>query len=427
MSDYDYGLSSTNAIVDVRQSSRLWMGLSGNLWRLAGVTGIAQFIMSLWAWQFGIFLAGVVEKWQIGLTFSIGTFAMIAGYAVSGTVADFIGRKNAMTFSFIPMGAGLLALRFFPIWPLIPLEYGVTSFGWAFVIIMSRAMPADEIALTDGQNSARTFNMTLLPAFLVDGISPIIAAVLLDTGYVAGDLHLLAGLGALVAIIANMRIVRESLGKDLMQKAKAGPIITFRGLGRNFWIFTTGMFGFVFIGNLAFPYLGNLVVGEWGLSESTYGYAWAAYSFTCVILMYNVSSLTDKNVRVALILAIWSTAVILGLFANSSGVLALVVLNIVWAAPLVIWTGAENSLAVNGVSDEMKGRALGTYQFMMSSTRLFGSFVGAVLWEYFGNLRTVFSIASIGGLIIVIGLAYAIMSIKIERKPRVPAILGKAE
>ncbi|MFW9957045.1 MAG: hypothetical protein ACFFCT_03150 [Candidatus Odinarchaeota archaeon] len=427
MSDYDYGLSSTNAIVDVRQSSRLWMGLSGNLWRLAGVTGIAQFIMSLWAWQFGIFLAGVVEKWQIGLTFSIGTFAMIAGYAVSGTVADFIGRKNAMTFSFIPMGAGLLALRFFPIWPLIPLEYGVTSFGWAFVIIMSRAMPADEIALTDGQNSARTFNMTLLPAFLVDGISPIIAAVLLDTGYVAGDLHLLAGLGALVAIIANMRIVRESLGKDLMQKAKAGPIITFRGLGRNFWIFTTGMFGFVFIGNLAFPYLGNLVVGEWGLSESTYGYAWAAYSFTCVILMYNVSSLTDKNVRVALILAIWSTAVILGLFANSSGVLALVVLNIVWAAPLVIWTGAENSLAVNGVSDEMKGRALGTYQFMMSSTRLFGSFVGAILWEYFGNLRTVFSIASIGGLIIVIGLAYAIMSIKIERKPRVPTVLGKAE
>jgi MFS family permease len=427
LSKHDYGLSLTNAIVDVRQSSRLWMGLSGNLWRLAGVTGIAQFIMSLWAWQFGIFLAGVVEKWQIGLTFSIGTFAMIVGYAVSGTVADFIGRKNAMTFAFIPMCIGLFALRFFPIWPLIPIEYGVTSFGWAFVIIMSRAMPADEIALTDGKNSARTFNMTLLPAFLVDGISPIIAALLLDAGYVAGDLHLLAALGALVAIIANTKIVRESLGKDLMQKAKSGPIITFRGLGRNFWIFTTGMFGFVFIGNLAFPYLGNLVVGEWGLSESTYGFAWAAYSFTCVILMYNVSSLTDKNVRVALVFAIWSTAVIVGLFSLGSGVLELVVLNIIWAAPLVVWTGAENSLAVNGVSDEMKGRALGTYQLLMSSTRLFGSFVGAVLWEYFGSLRTVFSIASIGGLIVVVGLTYAIMSIKIERKPRETAALGKTE
>jgi MFS family permease len=425
--DYDFGLSSTNIIVDIRQSTRLWMGLSGNLWRLAGVAGIAQFSMSLWAWQFGIFLAGVVEKWQIGLTFSIGTFAMIIGYGVSGTVADFIGRKNALIFSFVPMCAGLLALRFFPIWPLIPLEYGVTSFGWAFVIIMSRAMPADEIAQTDGQNSARIFNMTLLPAFLVDGISPIVAALLLDAGYVAGDLHLLAALGALVAIVATSRIVKESLGRDLMQKAKAGPMITFRGLGRNFWIFTSGMFGFVFIGNLAFPYLGNLVVGEWGLNESTYGFAWAAYSFTSVILMYNVSSLTDKNVRVALVLAIWSTAVILGLFALGSGVLELIILNIIWAAPLVVWTGAENSLAVNGVTDEMKGRALGTYQLLMSSTRLFGSFVGAILWDYFGSLRTVFSIASIGGLIMVIGLTYAIMSIKIERKSRETVVLGKTE
>jgi MFS family permease len=403
------------------------MGLSGNLWRLAAVTGVAQFCMSLWAWQFGIFLAGVVEKWQIGLTFSIGTFAMIVGYGVSGTVADFIGRKNAMIFSFIPMFAGLLALRFLPIWPLIPLEYGVTSFGWAFVVIMSRAMPADEIAQTDGQNSARIFNMTLLPAFLVDGISPIIAAILLDLGYVAGDLHLLAALGALVAIIATSRIVRESLGKDMMQKAQAGPIITIRGLGRNFWVFTGGMLGFVFIGNFAFPYLGNLVVGEWGLSQSTYGFAWAAYSFTSVILMYNVSSLTDKNVRVTLVFAIWGTAVIIGLFALGSGVLELIILNIIWAVPLVIWTGAENSLAVNGVTNEMKGRALGTYQFMMSATRLFGSFVGAILWDYFGSLRTVFSIASIGGLIIVIGLTYAIMSIKIERTHLESVVLGKTE
>jgi MFS family permease len=423
----DYGMIEKHNIVDIRHSNRRWLGLSGNLWRLAGVTGIAQFCMSLWAWQFGIFLAGVVEKWQIGLTFSIGTFAMILGYAVSGTVADFIGRKNALSFSFIPMFFGLFFLRFFPVWPLIPIEYGVTSFGWAFVIIMSRAIPADEIAQSDGENSARVFNMTLLPAFLVDGISPIIAAILLDIGYVAGDLHLLASLGALVAIIANTRIVKESLGKDLMQKAKSGPIISFRGLGRNFWIFTFGMFGFVFIGNLAFPYLGNLVVGDWGLSESTYGFAWSAYSFTSVILMYNVSGLADRNVRVALIFAVWSTAVIVGLFASGSGVVELIILNIVWAAPLVIWTGAENSLAVNGVSDEMKGRALGTYQFMMSSTRLFGAFFGAVLWDYFGSLRIVFSIASVGGLIIVVGLTYALMSIEIQKRGQVVRELGSAE
>lgn len=413
--------------VDTGQSSRRWLGLSGNLWRLAAVTGVAQFCMSLWAWQFGIFLAGVVEKWQIGLTFSIGTFAMIVGYAVSGTVSDLIGRKHAMTFAFVPMFVGLLGLRLFPVWPLIPLEYGIVFFGWAFVIIMSRAMPADEIAQTSGENSARIFNMTLLPAFLVDGISPIIAAILLDAGYVAGDLHLLASLGALIAIVANNRIVKESLGKELMERAKAGPVITFRGLGKNFWIFTLGMLGFVFIGNLAFPYVGNLVVEDWGLSDSAYGYAWAAYSFTCVILMYNLSGLVDKNVRVALILALWSIAVILGIFAFSSGVWALVILNIAWAVPLVIWTGAENSLAVNGVSNEMKGRALGTYQFMLSTTHLFGAFFGAILWDYFGSLRTVFSIASIGGLVIVIGLTYALMSVEIIKEPRATLELNKTE
>ncbi len=425
----DKGCTPPTAIssVGTRQPDRRRLGLSGNLWRLAGVAGVAQFSMSLWAWQFGIFLSGVVEKWQIGLTFSVGTFALIVGYAVSGTVADLIGRKHAMTFAFVPMSVGLFALRFFPIWPLIPLEYGVTYFGWAFVIIMSRAMPADEIAQTGGQNSARIFNMTLLPAFLVDGISPIIAAILLDLGYVAGDLHLLASIGALVAIAANTRIVKESLCKDLMERAKAGPMFTLRGLGKNFWIFTLGMLGFVFIGNLAFPYQGNLAVQEWGLSDSVYGYAWAAYSFTCVILMYNVSSLVDKNVRVALILAMWSIAVILGVMAFSSGVLALVIINIVWAAPLVIWTGAENSLAVNGVSNELKGRALGTYQLMMSATHLFGAFFGAILWDYFGSLRTVFSIASIGGLVAVIVLTYALMSVEIIRNPRSTKELDKTE
>ena len=48
-------------------SSRKVMGLNMNLWRLALVTGVAQFSMSLWGWDFSIFLefnVGVL-KWQI--------------------------------------------------------------------------------------------------------------------------------------------------------------------------------------------------------------------------------------------------------------------------------------------------------------------------------------------------------------------------
>ena len=62
----------------------------------------------------------------------------------------------------------------------------------------------------------------------------------------------------------------------------------------------------------------------------------------------------------------------------------------------------------------MKGRALGTYQFLMSSTRLVGQFIGAVLWEYFGSLRTVYGISSIAGMILVIWLTYTLMTLKLE-------------
>ena len=416
MTDLDSGATSEEAsIVESRSVDKFRFGLSGNLQRLAIVTGIAQFAMSLWAWQIGIFLEDSVSHlWQIGLTFSIGTFAMIVGYAISGTLADYIGRKNTMVVGFIPMFVGLVSLRFFPVWPLIPLEYATIQIGWAFILIMTSAMPADEIALTSGLNAARTFNMVLLPAFLIDGTSPIIAGLLLNAGYVAGDLHLLAAVGALVAMAATYRGVRESLGQDIIEKAKSGSMIVLRGLGRNFWIFVSGMFGFIFVMNFAFPYMGNLVVNEWGVSEPLYAIAWGAWSFTCVVLMYGVGSATDRNIRLAMISALFSVAVVIGLFAYGSSFEDLIIMNILLAAPIVVWSGAEKTLAVNGVSNEMKGRALGTFQFLMSSTRLVGQFIGALLWDYFGSLRFVYGISSIAGMIFVVGLTYALMTLKLE-------------
>jgi MFS family permease len=371
--------------------------------------------MSVWAWQFGIFLQSTVDHvWQIGLTFSIGTFASIIGFVVSGTIADYMGRKNVMIFAFLPMFVGLVTLRFFPVWPWIPLEYATIQIGWAFILIMSSAIPADELSLTGGENAARTFNMVLLPAFLVDGTSPVIAGFLLNMGYVAGDLHLMAAIGTIVAVVSTQRGIRESLAGNIIEKAKAGSVIALKGLGRNFWIFVSGMFGFVFLMNLAFPYLGNLVVNEWGLSESIYAFAWSGWSFTCVILMYGIGTATDRNIRAALIAGTFSTALIVGLYSYGTTVLDLVILNILLAAPIVIWSGAEKTLAVNGVSNEMKGRALGTYQFVMSTTRLFAQSIGAILWDTLGSLRAVYGIASIFGMIVVVGITYALMTLKLE-------------
>ena len=127
--------------------SRKILGLNMNLWRLALVTGVAQFTMSIWAWEFSIFLEldVLLAKWQIGMAFSVGTFAMILGYMASGIISDFIGRKNTMVISFIPIAIGMLGMWSNPTWPFVTFEYALSQFGWASILVVTAAIPADEI------------------------------------------------------------------------------------------------------------------------------------------------------------------------------------------------------------------------------------------------------------------------------------------
>jgi len=391
-----------------RTGQRSILGLSDNLWRLALVVGVAQFSFSIWSWQFGIFLETIIEPWQMGLTFSAGTVALIAGFPISGFVADMVGRKRTMMFSFIPLSIGLIMLALFPIWPLIPLTYGLASFGWSFVLIIARAVPADEIAADEGRNAARRFTMVLLPAFLVDGLSPAIAGGMLILGMTAKELQLMGAGGAIVAMIATMLFVKESLSVDVRNSAREGPKMPFKNLGRNFWILSAGMLPFIFVFNMALPYFGNLCVGEWGIDPATFGLTWSAFSLTSVLLMYAASGWTDRSVRGALLLGIVANALILIAFGVGSGVLLLFLFNILWAVPVMFWIGAERALVVSGVSNEMKGRTLGFYSVLMSSTSLLAAPFGAYVWTTTGSLRVLWVLAGVLGLNFAILLALAL-------------------
>ena len=384
------------------------LGLSDNLWRLALVVGVAQFSWSIWGWQFGIHLATMIEPWQMGLTFSAGTIATIVGFPVSGYVADMVGRKRTMVFSFIPLSTGLLMLALIPIWPLIPLAYGLTSFGWSFVLIISRAVPADEIAADGGRNAARRFTMVLLPAFLVDGLGPAIGSGILIMGLTAKELLLMGAGGAIVAMIATTLFVKESLSVDIRNSAREGTKMPFRNLGRTFWILAAGMLPFMFAFNMALPYFGNLCVGEWGIDSATFGLTWSAFSLTSVLLMYTASGWTDRSVRGALLIGALSNAVILISFGIVSSVPLLFLLNILWAVPVMFWIGAERTLVVSEVSDEMKGRALGFYSVLMSSTSLLAAPLGAYIWTSTGSLRVLWVLAGVWGLDFVVLLALAL-------------------
>ncbi len=398
-----------------RSSSRQFLGLSGNLWRLALVTGIAQFSFSLWGWEFSIYLYTIIELWQIGLIYSTGTLAMLIGYLMAGAVADFIGRKKAMVLSFIPMIVGLISLAFFPYWPLIPIAYGVLEFGWSFILIITRAVPADEIAADGGKDAARRFTMVLLPAFLVDGLSPMLGAFLLGRGLTPQNLHAMAAAGSVIACLATIVFIKESLSDTVIKKARSGPMISFRQLGPNFWKLSGGMLGFYFFFNAALAYFGLLVTEGWGISEEMYGYSWSAFSLTSVLLMHTVSGLADRNVKRALLVGVIANGLIIISFSLFSGIPALILLNIMWAMPVVLWIGAERALVISGVSEESKGRALGTYQFAMSSTNLFAAPFGAFLTEMAGGFRQMWTICGMAALGTVILTTAGLSKIRLEK------------
>jgi MFS family permease len=406
------------SIDDAKQrkpSSGQFLGLSGNLWRLALVTGIAQFSFSLWGWEFSIFLYTIVELWQIGLIFSTGTLAMLIGFLMSGAVADLVGRRKAMVLSFIPIIVGLLSLAFFPFWPLIPIAYGVLQFGWSFILIITRAVPADEIAADGGKDAARRFTMVLLPAFLVDGLSPMLGAFLLGRGFTPQHLHLMAAVGAVIACLATVAFIRESLSDTVIDKARSGPVISFKQLGPNFWKLAGGMLGFYFFFNAALAYFGLMVTEGWGLSEEVYGYSWSAFSLTSVLLMHTVSGLADRNVKRALLVGVTANGLMIVAFSLLSGIPALILLNIVWAMPVVLWIGAERALVITGVGEESKGRALGTYQFVMSSTNLFAAPFGALLTDMAGGFRQMWTICGVAALGTVILTAAGLRMIRLEK------------
>ncbi|MFW9839026.1 MAG: MFS transporter, partial [Candidatus Thorarchaeota archaeon] len=373
-------------------------GLSPNLWRLAAVIAIAQFSTALWKWQFGIFLEGYLEPWQIGLVFSIATFTGLIGSISSGYIADFIGRKWTISIGFLPIVIGLLTMSFFPIWPFVAVQYGLVWFGMSTTRLMSRAIPADEIAADDGSNPARRLMMVMMPLWFVDALGPLTGSFLLDAGYQPGNLHLIGSICAIFTFASSIVLLKESLGSEVIKKARAGPKISVRNLGRSFWILAIGMIGFVFSWSSSIPYLGNLSVGPWAVDTVTYGLTWSLFSLTSALIMYPASSLADRNLKGTLIAGVAGNAAIFMWFSQGSGVVMMYIINFVWAIPFVLWTGSVKSIIVLVVSEEVKGRALGTYDLLMGIVGMGAQISGATIWEFSGSLRLVYAIAGVIGM-----------------------------
>ncbi|MHA2303124.1 MAG: MFS transporter, partial [Candidatus Thorarchaeota archaeon] len=219
-----------------------------------------------------------------------------------------------------------------------------------------------------------------------------------------------------IAFIASFLLIQESLGGDIIERTKKGPLISFRRLGSNFWKLAVGMFAYIFFFNSALAYYGNIIVGEWGLDETTFGYAWSGFSIAMVLLMHTISGYVDRGLKKSLFLAVLGNGIIITVFSFASGAWTLFLINFIWAVPVVMWIGAERTLVVQDVDEENKGRALGTYQFISSSTNLVAAPFGAFIWTISGSLRTVWMISGIGGIISAVFLGGMLRSMSSKRK-----------
>ncbi|MCK5151671.1 MAG: MFS transporter [Candidatus Thorarchaeota archaeon] len=389
-------------------------GLTANLWRLALVIGVGQFSMSIWGWQFGIFIETIIEPWQMGLTFTASSIAGLIGVPLSGYVSDFIGRKKTLLIAYIPMAVGLSLLFSYPVWPFLPIFYGLAQFGWSFVVIMAKAAPADQVSKERGKDAAKTFSMVLLPAFVVDGLSPVIASILLQTGYPQHVLLLVGAVGTIVAFVASLIFVRETLSESIQEKAREGPIIAIRGLGRDFWILAGGITGYAFSFGITFPYLGNLIVTDWGISAANWGIIWGVSSLCIAGFSYYGGKVADKKLKPALGVSMLLNSFAITAFALGSGIEVLFLLNVLWAFPIVVWLSSERALIVQGVSEEMKGRAFSTYQIVISSVQIVAMNFGAWIWTMTDNLRYLYLITAAISFVAFIPLAFALRAINLK-------------
>ena len=397
--------------------SREVLGLDSELWRVAFLLGLAQFSVGLWNWQFSVHLDTFLEPWQIGLTYSARPVAMLLGGYLSGMMADFFGRRKTMAFSLVPISFGLATLSFYPIWPTIPIQFGLVMFGLSSVRLMQRAIPADVVEAERSQKPARKFMMIMVPLWVMDGISPLLGTFMLTIGLQPQHLYLTAAVGGVVACIAVLLGIKESLAEEIIEKARQGPRIPIRSLGRNFWMFSAGMLSYFFFYSSAISYLGVLCVNEWGVDIVVYGVSWSAFSFTSALIMYSMSGLADRNLRTALIVAVLGNGLTFIGFGFGSGALWLIIINIIWAFPFMIWLGTVRSIVASTVAEELKGRAFGTYDMVLGLTAMLATSFGALLWQITGSLRFVWILAGCGMILVTLVIGFVLSKIEMNGGP----------
>jgi hypothetical protein len=124
--------------------------------------------------------------------------------------------------------------------------------------------------------------------------------------------------------------------------------------------------------------------------------------------MYTASGIADRSLKGGLLFGVAGNGAAYIVFALGSGAPLMYALNIAWAIPFIVWVGTERSLVAMSVGEEVKGRALGTYELIIGLTSIFAVSFGALVWTLTGSLRFVWGLSGMG-MILTTAIVYALV------------------
>ncbi len=366
---------------------RVRLGVSTNV-LIAGIASLLTDISSEMIYPIlPLFLANVLNtpKALIGLIESVAESTPSIFKVLSGWWSDRTGKRKPLIF----IGYGLSntikpLLGFAGSWPQVLLIRFFDRLGKGV-----RTAPRDALIgdVTDGNHRGRAFGFHRAMDTVGAAVGPLLAFYIMSLS--KNNFRLVFWLTVIPGVLAVFILgffLRESFPKALEGSTKR-PRISFGALGWPFIIFTIISAVFM-LGNSSDAFL-ILRAQNLGLAIGSVILLYFMFNIIYAILATPAGVISDRIGRRKVILAGFLVfALIYFGFAIAKHPLTAWVLFVLYGVYYALTEGVQRALVADLVPAELRGTAMGTFNFSIGLAALPASFAGGLLWDVYGPAAT---------------------------------------
>lgn len=364
-------------------------GISANV-VVAGLVSLLTDISSEMIYPIlPLFLANVLHtpKALIGLIESIAESTPSIFKVISGWWSDQIGKRKPLML----LGYGFSniikpILGFATAWPQVLLIRFLDRLGKGL-----RTAPRDALIgdATDSNRRGRAFGLHRTMDTVGAATGPLLAFYILSLS--KGNFRLIFWLTAVPGVLALLILglfLKESYPKRLIRREEK-PKLSFRALGSQFVVFTLVCSVFM-LGNSSDVFL-ILRAQNLGLATGSVILLYFMFNVIYAVLATPAGIVSDRIGRRRVILGGFFVFAFIYLgFAIAKQPLTAWILFALYGAYYALTEGVQRALVADLVPAELRGTAMGTFNFSIGLAALPASFIGGLLWDVFGPPATFF-------------------------------------